>query len=103
MAVRRAVFFDVGGLNEALPVACNDVDLCLRLTMHGYDIIWTPWAVLEHPELGTREPDTDPSRQKLAAEEMARLWRDWGALLWHDPYLNPNLELDREQPRLRKS
>src|SRR5262249_48106985 len=31
MALRRATYLEVGGLDENLPVAFNDVDLCLRL------------------------------------------------------------------------
>lgn len=101
VAIPRTVFFDVGGLNEALPVAYNDVDLCLRLTAHGYRIVWTPWSVLEHRELASRPDDHTAARRAFAAEELRRLGRDWGALLQHDPYLNPNLELDDEWPCLQ--
>ena len=101
MAVPRAVFFAVGGLNEALPVACNDVDFCLRLTVAGYRIVWTPWSVLEHRELASRQPDHSPVRKQAAEEEIYKLQRDWGAMLQCDPFLHPALELIDEQPCLR--
>ena len=100
LAIRREMFFAVGGLNEALPVSCNDVDLCMRLTAAGSRIVWTPWSVLEHREFGSRARDHSEARRDLAAEELERLRRDWGALLAYDPFLNPNYELLRENPRL---
>ena len=98
LALRREAFLAVGGLNEALPVAYNDVDLCLRLTAHGYRIVWTPWASLEHRELASRPPDHAPERRDQTREELDRLVRDWGRLVLHDPFLNANLHLEREQP-----
>ncbi len=100
MAVRRDIFFAVGGLNEALPVAYNDVDLCLRLTAHGYRIVWTPWCVLEHREMATRPPDHSAGRRTQVQEERDRLLRDWGGLVLQDPFMNPNLRLLDEQPCL---
>ncbi len=98
MAVAREAFFAVGGLNEALPVAYNDVDFCLRLTAHGYRIVWTPWASVEHRELATRPPDHVPERRDHTREELDRLVRDWGRLVLHDPFLSANLHLEAEQP-----
>ena len=97
LAIRRQIFWEVGGLNEALPVAYNDVDLCMRLTAFGYRIVWTPRAVLEHRELGSRLPDHLPEQQARAREELDRLVRDWGQLVLFDPYLNPNLQIRQEQ------
>jgi O-antigen biosynthesis protein len=51
MALRREVFTAVGGFDaEHLPVAYNDVDLCLRIREQGLRIIWTPFAALFHLE-----------------------------------------------------
>ena len=36
LAVRRAVYDEVGGLDERIAVAFNDVDLCLRIRAAGY-------------------------------------------------------------------
>ena len=47
LAVERAVYNEVGGLDEInLTVAYNDVDFCLRCREAGYRNIWTPYAVL---------------------------------------------------------
>jgi GT2 family glycosyltransferase len=96
LAVRRDLFFQVGGLNEGLPIAYNDVELCLRLTVEGYRNVWTPMAVLEHRELASRPPDHLGPRRDEAQRELERLHRDWGSLVFHDPYLTPHFDLTRD-------
>ena len=103
LAIPRQVFSSIGGLNEALPLSCNDVDLCLKLTAYGYRIVWTPWAELEHPELTSRGPDTTPEQHARAREEIDRLVRDWGSLVSEDPYLHPALDAADEQLAFRRS
>jgi len=103
LALRRTTFFEVGGLDENLAVAGNDVDLCLRLLAHGYRNVWTPFAVLEHQELASRGPDCTESMRERAAAEFHHLSWNWGGTLLTDPYFNPNLGLVDEQPRLRQS
>ena len=50
MAIRADVFRAVGGFDEDMPLAYNDVDLCLRLRAAGWRILWTPAAELLHRE-----------------------------------------------------
>ena len=42
MMVRREVFDEVGGFDEELPVAFNDVDFCLKLRERGLPASSTP-------------------------------------------------------------
>jgi GT2 family glycosyltransferase len=57
MAVERSVFDAVGGFDAIkLPVAFNDVDLCLKAEMAGFRTVWTPGACLIHHESKTRAP-----------------------------------------------
>ncbi|HIJ37820.1 MAG TPA: glycosyltransferase family 2 protein [Rhodospirillaceae bacterium] len=97
LLLRKEVFAEVGGLDEALAVAFNDVDFCLRIREKGYRIIWTPFAELYHLESASRGSD-------LTAEQLARCRREeqfmrdrWGQALLRDPFYNPNLTL--ESPR----
>ena len=101
LAVRRDVFFQAGGLNDSYAFSFNDIDFCLRLTVAGYRIVWTPWAVLEHRELATRPPDHSLQRRLGAENEIRRMQRDWGALVQYDPYLHRSLELIDEHPQFR--
>lgn len=112
LAVRRSVFEEVGGFDEALPVAFNDIDFCLRLLECGYRNVWTPYAELYHYESASRGSEDSPAKQeRFAAEVHAMKWR-WGAVLHDDPAYNPNLTLDQgdyglafppRSPRLRVS
>ncbi len=54
MLVRRSVFEEMGGFDENLAVAYNDVDFCLRLGEAGYRVLYTPHAELIHRESITR-------------------------------------------------
>jgi len=94
VAIRRAVFFEVGGLDEInLPVVFNDVDLCLRLGDHGYRVVWTPFAELFHLECASRGLDSDdPGKRQRADREWRHMCKTWGSLLeTADPFHNPNL------------
>ncbi|HWD53672.1 MAG TPA: glycosyltransferase family 2 protein, partial [Acidimicrobiales bacterium] len=96
MVVRRDAWEQVGGFDVVnLPVAFNDVDLCLRLGESGWSIVWTPYAELLHHESITRGPDTGPRADGFASE-IAYMQTRWGEGLTEDPYYNPNLTFDAE-------
>ena len=95
--VRRAVWDEVGGLNEAeLSVAFNDVDFCLRVMAKGYRNVWTPHAELYHDESRSRGSDEASEKATRFRNECAAMLRYWGARLEHDPYYSPHLTLIRE-------
>jgi glycosyltransferase involved in cell wall biosynthesis len=95
LMTRKSVFTAVGGMDERLRVAYNDVDLCLRIGERGWRIVYTPYAELEHAESSTRgslHPEIDE----------AFFQRRWGAPYTAlDPFYTPNLELMQPwSPRL---
>jgi len=97
MMMQKKVFREVGGFDENLAIAYNDVDLCLRLRQKGYLMVYTPYAVLYHHEsLSRGYEDTREKVERLGKE--ARYMREkWGALIDSgDPYYNPNLTLSRD-------
>ena len=96
LVVRKPVFVGVGGFDEKLAVAYNDVDFCLRLRARGLRNVWTPFAELYHFEGLSRGKDDAraPVRPGFVVE--AQLLKDrWRDLLNEDPYFNPNLSLLR--------
>jgi glycosyltransferase involved in cell wall biosynthesis len=97
LVLRRDAWRAVGGMDEKnLPVAYNDVDLCLRLRAAGLKILWTPFAELIHHESATRGPDDSGRLHRAAAFMRAR----WGEALARDPFYSPNFSL-AEPWRLR--
>jgi GT2 family glycosyltransferase len=106
MLVRRHVYEEVGGFDERLAVAFNDVDFCLKVCNLGYRVLWTPYAELLHHESASRGYEDTREKHKRFAHEIALVKSRWGELLLRDPAYNPNLTLDSEdfslatQPRV---
>jgi GT2 family glycosyltransferase len=101
LVLRREVFEEVGGFDEVnLPVAYNDVDLCLRIREQGYRIVWTPYAELYHLESASRGRDDTPENTSRANKEREYMLRTWSYVLKNDPYYNPNLTTLREDASL---
>jgi len=95
LLVRRETYLEVGGLDEVcLPIAFNDIDLCLKLVAHGYRNLWTPYAELYHEESASRGSDLVGENAARYGRDVATMRQRWGAVLDHDPYWNPNLSLD---------
>jgi O-antigen biosynthesis protein len=110
LLLRRQAFLEVGGLDEvSLPVAFNDIDLCLKLIQRGYRNLWTPYAELYHYESASRGPDLVGEKAARFRREIAIMRERWGEVLDHDPYLNPNLSLHSTEvalafpPRIRRT
>lgn len=93
LVVRREAFERVGGLDEALAVAFNDIDFCLRLRDAGYRNVWTPFAELYHHESASRGSEDTAEKKRRFAEEVELMQRRWGRALLCDPAYNPNLSL----------
>jgi GT2 family glycosyltransferase len=91
LVVRRQVFDEVGGLDEQIAVAFNDVDLCLRIRAAGYRNIWTPFAELVHHESASRGREDTPEQVARFRREVRFMQDRWGAALGSDPCYNPNL------------
>lgn len=96
LVVKRAIYEDVGGLDEMLAVAFNDVDFCLRLRARGYTNIWTPFAELYHHESASRGHEDTPQKRARFQHEVELMKQRWGSALEHDPAYNPNLTLSGE-------
>uniref|UniRef100_UPI00333E82C9 glycosyltransferase n=1 Tax=Prochlorothrix hollandica TaxID=1223 RepID=UPI00333E82C9 len=87
---RRETFLEVGGFEENLPVAFNDVDLCLKFLQNGYYNVCLPHVNLYH-----HESKTLGSKQSL--EEIHQYDREirymvdrWASYLQADPCVSPH-------------
>jgi GT2 family glycosyltransferase len=94
LVVRREVFERAGGMDEALEVAFNDIDFCLRLRELGYTNVWTPFAELYHHESASRGSDEEGGKRERFVREIELMRQRWGGVLQEDPAYNPNLSLN---------
>lgn len=95
LMVRRGVYEAVGGLDEQLRVAFNDVDFCRRIGELGYRIVYTPWAELEHAE--------SASRGLMHPMDDEQFYRDrWGEpMTERDPFYGTALDMADPIARFR--
>lgn len=102
LMVRRDVFEQVGGFDEALQVAFNDVDLCLRIREAGYHNVWLPNVELYHYESPSRGADDTPEKRLRFEYELNVLKDRWQYYIDNDPAYSPWLALDRHDFAFRK-
>ncbi len=96
LVIRRSTYEQVGGLDESLSVAFNDIDFCLRVRAAGYRNVWTPYAEMIHYESASRGHETTPEKQARFQNEVLLMMERWGDVLRKDPAYSPNLTLEHE-------
>jgi hypothetical protein len=82
-ATRRSVLDHVNGLDERFGFDGSQADLCLRLRLLGFRIVYTP-----HAEFTQRD---GPYRDRIEADETALFLEKWRAFIADDPASHPRL------------
>ena len=102
MMMKRQVFKQLGGFEERLSVAFNDVDLCLRTEQAGYLVVYNPEVELYHYESKSRGAEDSEEKVRRFQEEIEFMRCRWMDLLKKgDPYYNRNLTLSKWNYSLR--
>ena len=102
MMMKRQVFKQLGGFEERLSVAFNDVDLCLRTVQAGYLVVYNPEVELYHYESKSRGAEDSEEKVRRFQEEIEFMRCRWMDLLKKgDPYYNRNLTLSKWNYSLR--
>ncbi|MFG1464399.1 glycosyltransferase family 2 protein [Xanthobacter sp. DSM 24535] len=70
---------------------CNDIDLCLRARAAGYEVVWTPFALLLHHESASRGRRRSKAHRERLKAQRARMEALWRTSTLVDPHYNPNL------------
>ncbi len=91
LLLRRDRFEEVGGFEESLRVAFNDVDLCYSLHDHGYHNINCNDVTLYHHESLSRGKEESQEEQHRLMRERNLLSARHPSLEGKDPYYNPGL------------
>lgn len=95
LAIRRKVFEELGGLDPALAVACNDVQLCVEALKRGYRNIYIAQPLLVHLESRTRAYDDNQAKRELFLDEARYTRARHRGVFQNDPYYSPNLSYER--------
>lgn len=92
-AMRREVFEELGGYDEALKVGFNDGDVCLRARSLGYKVVFNPFVCLYHREFSSRGREThDATKQvRYMQEKSYMLGKHADFFAKSDPFFNANL------------
>ncbi|MGB8687311.1 MAG: tetratricopeptide repeat protein, partial [Microcoleus sp.] len=98
---RREVFEKVGGFDEQLAVAFNDVDLCLEIMRRGYRNVYLPHVVLYHYESKSRGVEDTSEKQRRFMQEQETMKQRWKEIIDCDPCYNINLTRTRDDYSLR--
>ena len=103
LMIKRSIFEQIGGLDENLTVALNDIDLCLKVRETGALIVQNPAAELFHYESKSRGYEETPEKQERFKKEIRYFREKWKDVLdAGDPCYNPNLSLMYGDCRLRE-
>ncbi len=91
----RADYDAVGGFDEELAVAFNDVDYCLKLRAKKLLCVYTPFSEWYHLESVSRGLDLEnPDKKARMDKETNYFISKWQHVYENgDPYYNPNLSL----------
>ena len=96
LMVSRSKFEEVGGFDETLPVAYNDVELCFKLIDRGYyNVLRNDVILIHHESLSRGYEEESPQKLKRQQREMNHLYElhpDWKGV---DPCYNINLTRDK--------
>lgn len=98
---RREVFDAVGGFDEELAVAFNDVDFCLKITHQGFRNVYLPQAVLYHYESKSRGVEDTGEKQLRFQKELQTMKQKWQNVIDDDPYYNRHLTREKDDFSLR--
>ena len=90
LAVRKELFDEVNGLEEALMVAYNDIDFNLKLLEAGYFNVLVPQVELIHHESKSRGMDTNSEKYKRFVKEQNYMYEKWESVIKNDRFYNQN-------------
>ena len=91
LMVKKEVYDMVGGFEEELAVAFNDVDFCLKVREKNYLVVYDPEVEAYHYESKSRGAEDSPEKVARFQAEIDFMRNRWEKILRDgDPYYNVN-------------
>lgn len=102
MMVKKSNFEEVGGFDENLKVAYNDIDLCLKLREKNLLVMYEPYVEAYHYESKTRGYDDSPEKKERLEKE-AEILKSKHKDFFNRPdmYFNVNFRCDTPDMRVK--
>lgn len=101
LLVEREKYLKVGGMEEQLPVAYNDVDLCFKLYEAGwYNVVCNRTKIMHYESLSRGLDAYDEKKMQRLCKERDVLFDLHPGLIGKDPFYNKNLVTDKENFKL---
>lgn len=94
LMMRRAVWNEIGGMDEAFEGMFGYLDMCMRVRKAGYLVVWTPFAELYNHIAKKADSLCGGERNRTDSQLFKERWER--ELAAGDPYYNPNLTLKKE-------
>lgn len=95
LLVRKTLFEKVGGFDETLAVAFNDVDLCYKIYEEGYyNVVRNDLFLFHHESLSRGKDGESEEKQLRLLREKDYLYEKHQDLYGKDPFYHPYLTTD---------
>lgn len=93
MLINKLKFIEIGGFDQNLAIAFNDIDLCLRVRDNGLYNVYVPYAELFHYESKSRGYEDSIDKVTRFEREIMYMRQKWGDSLENDPFYSRWLTL----------
>ena len=95
LLVKKTIFEKVGGFDETLAVAFNDVDLCYKIYEEGYyNVVRNDLFLFHHESLSRGKDGESEEKQLRLLREKDYLYEEHQDLYGKDPFYHPYLTTD---------
>ncbi|WP_066641527.1 glycosyltransferase family 2 protein [Bordetella sp. H567] len=94
LAIRRSVYLQAGGLQEAHPSLTSSADFCIRVLQAGYRNVYASYAQLYRHDGGMSGSECVKDNSQVS--DVSAFKERWSNILDADPAYNPNLTLEYE-------
>lgn len=93
LMIERDKYCSVGGFEERLPVAYNDVDLCAKLLKSGfYNVVCQGVRLIHHESLSRGHDAIDPVKQNRLKKDLRLFYSLNPEFYQYDPFHNLNFQ-----------
>jgi GT2 family glycosyltransferase len=92
LMMEASKFNALGGFDVTLPIAYNDIELCLRSVEKGfYNVVCQAVTLIHHESVSRGLDHVDPLKLQRLQKELGYLYSIHPGYFQYDPFHNPNL------------